>query len=252
MVLRKELEESCESSILRSRGFFMVIQGREYKGIIFDLDGTLYKKKGLGKWFFFPMVRHTHSMIIYKRHRELLMDSDFGTYEELQEAIYSNIENNSRKKRENMAALEDKFHRILMKSLGKRCTGRPGINQVLETLAKHIPLSCISDYQEVPERLDLLHIDKKHFTFMASSPEMGALKPAIRPFLAAADAMGVEPHECLIIGDQEDTDGAAAEKLNMGFLKIGEKAKKGCYVWEQIVEILMKGLEEPHVSRRIS
>ncbi len=230
----------------------MVIQGREYKGIIFDLDGTLYKKKGLGKWFFLPMVRHTHSMIIYKRHRELLMDSDFGTYEELQEAIYRNIENNSRKKRENMAALEDKFHRVLMKSLAKHCTGRPGVNHVLETLSQHIPLSCISDYQEVPERLACLDIDDTYFTFMASSPEMGALKPAVRPFLAAAAAMGVEPHECLVIGDQEDTDGTAAEKLNMGFLKIGEKPKKGCYVWEQIVDMLMDGIETPATHGRIS
>ncbi len=223
----------------------MVVFGREYRGIIFDLDGTLYKKKGIGKWFFLPMVRHMHSMMVYKRHRALLMNSDFQTYEALQEQIYSEIEKSNHKKtRQKMEELENKFHRVLMRTLEKHLSGREGINQVLELLAEHIPLACLSDYQEVPERLDCLGIERNHFTFLASSPEMGALKPAVRPFLAAAEAMGVSPESCLIIGDQDDTDGAAADQTGMGYLKIAETTRNGGYCWKDVATILLEGVGE--------
>jgi HAD superfamily hydrolase (TIGR01509 family) len=48
-------------------------------------------------------------------------------------------------------------------------------------------------------------------------PELRRLKPAPDAFLIAARTLGVQPDECLIIGDRQDADGEAARAANMAF-----------------------------------
>src|SRR5690606_40516027 len=49
-----------------------------------------------------------------------------------------------------------------------------------------------------------------------------ALKPAPDGYLKAALSLGVSPEHCLVIGDRDDADGAAARAAGMAFrLKIG-------------------------------
>lgn len=43
------------------------------------------------------------------------------------------------------------------------------------------------------------------------------LKPDPEGYLRAAELLQVEPAQCLVIGDREDADGAAARAANMGF-----------------------------------
>ena len=47
------------------------------------------------------------------------------------------------------------------------------------------------------------------------------LKPDPDGMLLASDKLGVSPSECLVIGDRDDADGAAARAAGMGFRKIG-------------------------------
>lgn len=51
-------------------------------------------------------------------------------------------------------------------------------------------------------------------------PTLTRLKPSPQGYLAAAEQLAVLPAECLVIGDREDTDGAAARSAGMRFIKI--------------------------------
>lgn len=48
-------------------------------------------------------------------------------------------------------------------------------------------------------------------------PELRRLKPAPDGYLLAARRLGVSPEDCLVIGDRDDVDGAAARSAGMGF-----------------------------------
>ncbi|MCE9552280.1 MAG: HAD family hydrolase [Planctomycetes bacterium] len=51
-------------------------------------------------------------------------------------------------------------------------------------------------------------------------PSLTRLKPSPQGYLAAAEQLHVPPAECLVIGDRDDTDGAAARSAGMQFMKI--------------------------------
>lgn len=61
------------------------------------------------------------------------------------------------------------------------------------------------------------------FDAVVASGEPGGprrLKPHPDGYLEAARRLGVEPAECLVIGDREDADGAAARAAGMAFRKV--------------------------------
>lgn len=58
------------------------------------------------------------------------------------------------------------------------------------------------------------------FDVVVANGEAGgpkALKPDPDGYLLAARRLGVEPQECLVIGDREDADGEAAKRAGMAF-----------------------------------
>lgn len=62
------------------------------------------------------------------------------------------------------------------------------------------------------------------FDVVVASGEAGGprrLKPDPDGYLRAASSLGVEPARCLVIGDRDDADGAAARAAGMAFRKIG-------------------------------
>lgn len=61
------------------------------------------------------------------------------------------------------------------------------------------------------------------FDLVVSSGEPGGpskLKPDPEGYLSAARGLGVEPSRCLVIGDRDDADGAAARAAGMGLCLI--------------------------------
>jgi putative hydrolase of the HAD superfamily len=76
----------------------------------------------------------------------------------------------------------------------------------------------VSDYP-ASAKLDALGI-RSHFDIIVANGEtlgLSRLKPAPDGYLLAASALGVPPAECLVIGDREDADGAAARAAGMQF-----------------------------------
>jgi phosphoglycolate phosphatase/putative hydrolase of the HAD superfamily len=76
----------------------------------------------------------------------------------------------------------------------------------------------VSDYP-ARDKLSALGILEQFDVIVASGEPDGPrrLKPHPEGYLAAAQRLGVAPDRCLIVGDREDADGAAARAAGMGF-----------------------------------
>lgn len=80
----------------------------------------------------------------------------------------------------------------------------------------------VSDY---PAARKLAALDAAAlFEVVVANGEPGGptrLKPAPDGYLEAARRLGVAPAECLVVGDRDDADGAAARAAGMAFRRIG-------------------------------
>ena len=76
----------------------------------------------------------------------------------------------------------------------------------------------VSDYP-AERKLDGLGARDAFEVIVANGEEHGPrrLKPDPEGYLRAAQLLGVPPRQCLVIGDRDDADGAAARAAGMGF-----------------------------------
>jgi HAD superfamily hydrolase (TIGR01549 family) len=79
-------------------------------------------------------------------------------------------------------------------------------------------LALVSDYPLALKMKSLAH-DVTFDAVVASGEAHGPtrLKPSPEGYLKAAATLGVEPHECQVIGDRSDADGLAASAAGMAF-----------------------------------
>ncbi len=80
----------------------------------------------------------------------------------------------------------------------------------------------VSDYP-ARSKLAALGVTQLFDAVIANGEENGPprLKPWPDGYLAAARALGVEPAQCLVLGDRDDADGEAARRAGMAFRRIG-------------------------------
>lgn len=79
-------------------------------------------------------------------------------------------------------------------------------------------LGLVSDYP-VTEKLSALACGVEFDVIVAHGQTRCPthLKPHPSGYLTAAEALGIEPRDCLVIGDREDADGEAARRAGMAF-----------------------------------
>ncbi len=196
------------------------------RGIIFDLDGTLYALRWyLRILFFIRLFPHGLRLRRFLRVRETFAGADLKSQERLLSAISKELGG-----RENMRSadtrrwIDEAFYVSYIALMPFFRFSRPGLAQLLAALrAKGIRLAVLSDFGRVPERLEKLRISPSLFDTVASCEAAGALKPHKRPFLDIAKDWGVLPGDILVIGDRADTDGAAAQSAGMQFVRICDR-----------------------------
>ncbi len=200
------------------------------KGIIFDLDGTLYHMK----WFMKPYL--TLRLLPYFSHlpnymsvRKEFMGKDMDDGTTLLGAMAKKLshKNGTYTPETYTTWIENKFYPAFEDSMTLLRGSRPGITDCLRILKNNnYKLGVLSDFAHIKERLLNLHIPPDIFDSILSSETEGALKPHTRPFTTMINGWKIPPCDILLIGDRADTDGAVAEKLGLQFIQISDRVQK--------------------------
>ena len=208
------------------------------QGIIFDLDGTLYRMTWIMRPFLtFKVFPTCLRLPRFLKIRGTFAGIDLGSYQELMNRIciaLSEKENCSA--HEINAWITDIFYPAFVSSMQLFRNSRPGISELLTSLRSNgIRLGVLSDYALVEERLIGLGIPSSPFSTITSSEIAGALKPSARPFLDIASSWNLKPEQVLVVGDRDDTDGAASRRAGMQFLHISDKVHApDTWSWDEV------------------
>ncbi|MDG5816346.1 HAD family hydrolase [Chitinispirillales bacterium ANBcel5] len=198
------------------------------KGIIFDLDGTLYKMHWIIRpWMTIKAFPNIFRLPRFLKERSRYAGLDLNCKNDLMNKLCSSLSVIEKCQPEEIQKwIDTVFYPSFVSSMIFFKNSRPGVNATLEKLKDSgIKLGVLSDYDLVAERLQKLGIDTSLFETLTSSEFYGALKPSPRPLLAVAELWNLKPENVLIVGDRDDTDGAAAKAAGMQFQKICDKGE---------------------------
>jgi FMN phosphatase YigB (HAD superfamily) len=213
-------------------------------GVIFDLDGTLYHMKWYMRMLFFIRLFPKGQWLpMYMKVRSKFAGKDFGSRKVLMDAIARDLAFLSKKEPQIILDWFDtSFYPGFIDLMKFFENTRPGVEQVLAHLrAQGIKTGILSDFSKISERLHALSINAQLFDSCISSEDEGALKPCARPFQAIIKQWNIPVVNILVIGDRDDTDGAAARVCGTQFLQITDKGKPatGTYRWNAIQKFLL-------------
>jgi FMN phosphatase YigB (HAD superfamily) len=195
------------------------------RGLIFDLDGTLYDSKNIALRLVFSSLPDIGLIRAERVVRKKFKGCDYGSAEVYYREFFAAIANISGRSPDFLRAWYfEKYMPLMRRTLKIFYTARPGAAELFETLGnvntgQGRPFAVYSDYPLVRERLEAIGLAGTAAK-LYSPEDFGAQKPAARPFLAIAEEMGCTPGEVLVVGDREDTDGEGAAAAGMGFIKI--------------------------------
>lgn len=228
----------------------MIIVDNDIRAVIFDLDGTLYSRKGL-------IINVTLKMTL-KRWRNLWLlramsksrnsqkGQDYYDKDKLYNQLFNNIANiaNVTKSEARDWYLKE-FYPSFIETLSKKYEMYPSVNDLMKHLnSQGIKLAVLSDHSYLPERLNALGIDTDFFEMIISAEELGAYKPAKRLFLSVAEELKVKPENVLVLGDKADTDGEGAKAANMKYIQIVDNKSRrngsNVFTWQDFSHLIFE------------
>lgn len=192
------------------------------KLIVFDLDGTLYNKRGLS----LRMVLHAPLEIRKMQAERATRASMKGMWLRDEKHFHDTYFQRMAARMHCSATDAEQWYNqrympLMVKMIGKY---QPLNEWVLPFIhdCQHtgIKLVLLSDYGFAKEKLQALGLSPTLFDWVISAPELGGLKPAPELMRIITERMGVAPQECLVIGDRDDTDGEMARRTGAQFRKV--------------------------------
>ena len=194
---------------------------KDCKLYIFDFDNTLYDGRRFAMRLVLANLLHALHCKAERQVRHTLAGQDFCTGEALRQQMVNQLAQATHTTPDKARAwYETRYLPSMTTILARHYSARHGVQELLNDLIDNGKTVCVlSDYPNTAERLAAIGItDPRIHTF--SAEDMGALKPAPRPFLHLAQTFNASPAETLVIGDRDDTDGAGARAANMNYVII--------------------------------
>lgn len=189
------------------------------KAVIFDLDGTLYNKKGLPLRLIATDVPHMFMLGNERKARKELMGRWFGDERAYYEALYARVAEMSHSTADKARRwYEDRYMPQMQRILKRHYHIEPWAESLMADLRQRdIRTAVYSDYGCLRERLEALGFDCSWVDVVADAPALGGLKPCKESALSLCTMLGVDPAETLMVGDRDDTDGESARRCGMRF-----------------------------------
>jgi len=196
--------------------------------VAFDLDGTLYPNYRLNLRLLPFLFRHWRFMLAFGRARDIIRQeqealavqpsSRIDFYERQAQLVAEQI--NAQKEE-----IREKIDRLIYRGWEPfflKIKPFPHVKEVLgELRAAGMKLGLLSDFP--PEtKLEYLGLSGLWDTVI-STESIGALKPAVKPFVELAKALDCQPEQILYVGNSRryDVEGAKRAGLKAAFLNIG-------------------------------
>jgi HAD superfamily hydrolase (TIGR01549 family) len=191
------------------------------RGVVFDLDGTLYDKRPLERY----MVRHSllslRRLLRYTRVRTGLAGADHGDAAAIARVTLERLSDDPAAHARWRRWIAEHYEPTLLRGLRESSAVYPGVAALLADLrAAGLRLGLVSDYRGVPDRLAALGLVPGAFDFVLVTEEHGAMKPARRMIDATLAGMQLPADALVMIGDRDFTDQRFAESAGMAFLGV--------------------------------
>lgn len=189
--------------------------------VVFDLDGTLYNKKGLACKMVFRLWRTLPLLIAERKTRSAMSAISFECEKDFYHYLFTIMAQKSHKTIEQTKAwYNDIYMPTMVRLIAKQPIRKDVIQLLQECKQKGLQTILLSDYECAEEKLQALGIPLEEFDYITDAPSWGALKPQEALLLPLLDHCHANPQTTLFVGDREDKDGASARVLGAQFMHV--------------------------------
>ena len=192
------------------------------RAVIFDLDGTLYNKKGLPLRLIAADVPHMLMLGNERKARKELMGQWFGEEATYYCKLFARVAELSHSTPEKARHwYEHHYMPNMQRILRRHYRVEPWVEGMLADLRQRgVKTAVYSDYGCLRERLEALGFDCAWVDVVADAPNLGGLKPSRDAAMKLCSMLEVDPTATLMVGDRDDTDGETARRCGMRFLHV--------------------------------
>ncbi|MDR3174466.1 MAG: HAD family hydrolase, partial [Treponema sp.] len=181
---------------------------REFRALVFDLDGTLYDQKNIARRLILGRPLDIPLMGTERRVRKLFAGRVYDSAESYYRAFFLEFSEQARCS----VSFARKWYfetymPLMIRVLGKHYRPRPGAAELFAALdsgenlqGRRIPFAVYSDYPMTGERLEALGLETALLGRIYGPEDLGAQKPAAAPFLRIAEELGCAPADTLVAG----------------------------------------------------
>jgi HAD superfamily hydrolase (TIGR01509 family) len=193
------------------------------RGVMFDLDGTLYSLRLMKLWMALALWRSVPLLRRLNASRDAIRGTVFPDRGALLAALHRELAARAGTAVERAATWYDReFMPAFVALLARRAVVRPGLAPLLARLRRRgVRTAVVSDFGRVGERVEALGLDAALFDDLVAAEDHGVLKPSPLPFAAVARRWALDAAEIVVVGDREDLDAASARAAGMGFVGVG-------------------------------
>lgn len=204
------------------------IQWDRIKAVIFDVDGTLYAQSKLRRRMLYDLLSYyalrpwqLQELRILQRFRVEREKRPGADEPDLENAQYRWCTDNGRVPVDKIKQVVNHWMFQHPNQYLLKCV-YPGTHSFFDMLRQQgIKIGIYSDYK-AHDKLAAMKL-VADVVVSSTDPEINRLKPAPHGLLQVAKRLGLEPIECLFIGDRQELDGACAEQAGMPYLIVDKQ-----------------------------